>query len=276
MSMDPRDLQTRVDELPWYHTIDVAPRVTTKGMFDNRHALSIIPFPDLRGKRCLDVGTCNGLYAFHMEQQGAAEVVAVDLPDLADLDYPPDIRHHPTFDRSRSQLRPRRTGFDLLHEMLGSRVEWRGCNIYDLNPGDLGVFDVVVVASLLLHLRDPVRALDAVRSVVGGQLVVADYVHTPLTFRSRRRPLFELRGEGSDFQWWLGNDRGNRQLLHVSGFKIEEVSRYFVLRFGPDLDKEYFPRLGVGETAKAVINRALTGDSHRGHLHRAYRCRPRF
>lgn len=270
------DLKSRLDELFWYHTIDVAPGITTKGMFDNRHALSIIPFPDLRGKRCLDVGTCDGLYAFHMEQRGAAEVVAVDLSDLTDLDYPPEVRHQLAYDPSRSHLGPSRPGFDLLHEVLGSRVKWRGCNVYDLNRDDLGVFDVVVVGSLLLHLRDPVRALNAVRGVVGGQLIVADYVHTPLMVRSRRRPLFELRGEGPDFQWWVGNDRGNRQLLQVSGFNIEKVSRYFVLRFGPELDKEYVPKLGLRETVNAVINGALTGDRRRGHLHRAYRCRPRF
>lgn len=270
------DLKSRVDELLWYHTIDVVPGITTKGMFDNRHALSVIPFPDLRGKRCLDVGTCDGLYAFHMERQGASEVIAVDLPDLGQLDYPPEILHHPTFDRSQTQVLPRRTGFNLLHEVFESKVERRGCSIYDLSPEDLGKFDVVVVASLLLHLRDPVRALDAVRGVVSGDLIVADYIHTPLALRAGRRPLFELRGEGSDFQWWLGNDRGIRQLLHVGGFTVEESSRYFVLRYGGELGKEYpFPR-GMREGAKALINRALTGDSRRGHLHRAYRCRPRF
>lgn len=270
------DLKSQLEEMLWYHTIEVRPGLTTKGMFDNRHALSVIPFPDLRGKRCLDVGTCDGLYAFHMEKQGAAEVVAVDLPDLAQLDYPPEILHHPTFDRSQLQVVPRRTGFHLLHDVFQSKVSWRGCNIYDLNPEDFGKFDVVVVASLLLHLRDPIRALDAVRSVVKGDLVLADYIHTPLTLRGRTRPLFELRGEGSDFQWWLGNDRGVRQLLRVGGFTVEETSRYFVLRYGDELAKEYPPPGGLKEAAKGVVNRALTGDRRRGHLHRAYRCRPRF
>lgn len=270
------DLRRRIDEFLWYHTIDVTPEVATKGMFDNRHALSIIPFPDLRGKRCLDVGTCDGIYAFHMERSGASEVVAVDLPDLAELDYPPEFRNHPDFDRSQSAVVPRRRGFHMLHEEFGSKVEWRGCNVYDLNPEDFGKFDVVVVASLLLHLRDPVRALDAVRSVVGGQLVLADFVHTPLAVRRSRRPLFELRGEGSDFQWWLGNDRGIRQLLHVGGFTIEEVSRYFLLRYGPYLDKQYIPKRDLKQMTKDLVNFALTGDRHQGHLHRAYRCRPRF
>ena len=271
-------LQERLDQYDWYHSIDVAPGATTKGMFDNRHALSIIPFPDLRGKRCLDVGTCDGFYALHMERQGASEVVAVDVPDFTALDYPPDIRHDPTVDLSRKEMRGRHGGFPVLRDVLETKVEWRGCSVYDLSPDELGTFDVVVVGSLMLHLRDPVRALDAIRGVVRGSLVVAEYVHAPTTLRSRRHPLFELRGEGLDFQWWLGNERGIRHLLKVGGFDVEEVSRYFILRFGRawELKQQPLPRMNLRDRANMATSSALARDTSRGHLHRAYRCVPRF
>jgi tRNA (mo5U34)-methyltransferase len=271
-------LQERLDQYDWYHSIDLAPGVTTKGMFDNRHALSIIPFPDLRGKRCLDVGTHDGFFALHMERQGASEVLAVDLPDLAALDYPPEIRHDPTIDLSKKEMLSRHGGFPVLREVLDTKVEWRGSSVYDLNPDDVGTFDVVVVGSLLLHLRDPVRALDAVRGVVRGSLVVAEPVHAPLTMRSRRHPLFELRGEGSDFQWWLGNERGIRHLLKVGGFDVEEVSRYFLLRFGGawELKQSPLPPMNLRERANMAMSAALARDPRRGHLHRAYRCVRRF
>ena len=35
----------------WYHTMNVAPGVTTPGWFDLRAALDRIPLPDVRGKR---------------------------------------------------------------------------------------------------------------------------------------------------------------------------------------------------------------------------------
>src|SRR5690349_8091834 len=85
-------VQQRLDELGWYHTVDVIDGATTKGWFDLRHALPGIPFPDVRGKRCLDIGTWDGFYAFELERRGAAEVVALDVPDLAGIDYPPEIR----------------------------------------------------------------------------------------------------------------------------------------------------------------------------------------
>jgi len=272
---DTATLQARVDELLWYHSVDVKPGVATQGWWELRHALPLIPFPDLRGKRCLDIGTWDGFYAYEMERRGAAEVVAIDLLDISAIDYPPEIRANKTFDPSLGDKQLRSAGFRLLHDILDSKVEWRDCNIYDLDPVEMGTFDVVNLGSLLIHLRDPVRALDAVRSVTKGHFVCIDYVHPPLELLSRKRPLFQLQGEGSDFQWWLASDAGLRQLLHVGGFTIEEVSKYFLLRPGPRTLAVGKPSLR--DRARQATTLALAGDSTAGgHLHRAYRCRPRF
>ncbi|MFP5257316.1 MAG: class I SAM-dependent methyltransferase [Acidimicrobiia bacterium] len=274
---DAAEVQRRLDELLWYHTIDVVPGATTKGWFDLRHALPLLPFPDVAGKRCLDVGTWDGFYAFEMERRGAAEVVALDLVDRADIDYPPEVRADPSFDPSLEGVQPRPAGFHLLHEMLGSKVEWRGGNIYDLDPEEVGTFDVVVVGSLLVHLRDPVRALDAVRRVTDGVLLSVDYLHPPVHLLARRgRPLFELRGETSDFQWWLASDSGLRQLLKVGGFDVEATSPYFLLRPGPGGRPGPTDRGLRGRVKRANLRLLARDGTVGGHLHRAYRCRRRF
>lgn len=265
-------MRTAIDELLWYHTIDLAPGVTTKGWFDLRHALTLIPFPDVRGRRCLDIGTWDGFYAWELERRGAAEVVAVDLPDLVGIDWPPDALANPAFDPSHKKEQARPAGFNLIKELTESKVIWRGESIYDLDPAGVGTFDVVVCGSLLVHLRDPVRALDAVRRVTRGSFLSIDYVHAPLNLLSRRRPIFELRGKGRDFQWWLASDAGFRHLLDVAGFGVEQASKPFLLRPGqPEPPSGARPRL------KQALNWALTRDTTPGgHLHRAYLTCPRF
>ena len=271
------DTQRRVDELLWYHTIDVCDGVTTQGWFDLRHALPLMPFPDIRGMRCLDIGTWDGFYAYEMERRGAAEVVAIDVPDLAEIDYPPEVRADRSFDPSMPTAQPRSAGFQLLHELLDSKVQWRGMNIYDLDPAEVGSFDFVMLGSLLVHLRDPVRALDAVRTVTKGQFLVADYLHMPAHLLSRRRPLFELRGQTFDFQWWMANDAGLRQLLHVGGFTVDEVSKPFLLRPGPRGRTMVAASRHPKVLAKRALHQVLTGDATLGgHLHRAYLTHPRF
>lgn len=268
-------VQQRLDELGWYHTVDVVDGATTKGWFDLRHALPDIPFPDVRGKRCLDIGTWDGFYAFELERRGAEEVIALDVPDLSGIDYPPEVDAMVDFDRSQTSSQPRPSGFHLLKEILDSKVEWRAGNIYDLDPQEIGTFDVVVLGSLLVHLRDPVSALKAVHSVTRGQLLSIDHLHPPVQLLSRRRPLFQLRGMGTDFQWWLPNDAGARHLLHVGGFQVERTSPYFLLRHGAGNTHE--AGRSIGRRVTALGNRALAKDlGHSGHLHRAYLTRPRF
>lgn len=278
--LDARDVQARLDELLWYHTIEVVPGAVSKGWWDLRHALPLLPIPDVRGRRCLDVGTWDGFYAWELARRGAAEVVAVDLPDMQDIDWPPEVRAHPDHNPTlRESTQPRPAGFELVGELLDLPVTWQGCSIYDLHPDRVGTFDLVIVGSLLVHLRDPVRALDAVRSVVapGGRFLLIDYIHPPVNVLGRGRPLFELRGEGNDFQWWLASDLGLQQALKVGGFDIEERSKHFLLRPG----SHYPVRTLRPVTRRDHVSRALNWRWARdatlgGHLHRAYLTHPRF
>ena len=91
--MSNSELAESVASVPaWYHSIELAPDVVTPGYFDLRSIVDRLPWPDVRGKRCLDIGSYDGFYAFEMERRGAAEVVAVDVPDPNDWDWPPDAR----------------------------------------------------------------------------------------------------------------------------------------------------------------------------------------
>jgi len=267
------DIQAQLDELLWYHSIDVTPQASTKGWWELRHALPLMPFPDVKGKRCLDVGPWDGFYAYEMERRGAAEVVAVDVPDLTNLDYPPEVATFTGFDPSHSNSQDRAAGFKLLHDLFDSAVSWRGGSVYDLDARELGHFDVVIMGSLLVHLRDPVRALDAIRRVLapGGRFLSVDFIQPSTNLVStltRRRPLFELRGVGTDFQWWLASDAGYRHLLHVGGFQIEASSKPFLLRPGAMGTP---PSRSMSAQVQRVIRWLYCRDwTPGGHLHRAY------
>lgn len=277
MNPEPTEAEARqlLDELDWYHTIDVQPGIATRGWWDLRHAWDLIPWPDLSGKRCLDVGTWDGFYAFGMERRGAAEVIAIDIEDLTKLDFPPGVLDGFLDNLKSASRQPRRAGFDLLHRLLGSQVTWMPGSIYDLDKMDLGSFDVVVVGSLLLHLRDPIRALDAVRQVTAGSLISVEPLDPYLTLR-RGRPLFELHGQGSDFQWWIPGESGLERLVSCAGFRIERKSKKFLLRPGPAGVSARDTRMAKPrEQSLRVLTYLLTRDStYGGHLHQAMRCVP--
>jgi tRNA (mo5U34)-methyltransferase len=273
VDIDVAELDRKLAAHPfWYHTIDVAPGATTPGWFDLRHVVDDLPWPDVKGKRVLDIGTFDGFYAFEMERRGAAEVVAIDVEDHLLWDWPPDYRGEQLERDPGFAGPPKGAGFRLIAELTGSKAQWKPLSIYDLDPAVVGQFDVVVLGSLLLHLRDPIRALEAVRSVVapGGAFLSAEQVEPYLSF-FRNRPLFKLDGSGRNCQWWLANAAGHERMLFAAGFEVVDTTRPFVLRFN------IHPKPGRGRRHQALKlwNRWLTKDPEPGVLHRAALCRVR-
>jgi tRNA (mo5U34)-methyltransferase len=234
--MEAHDLDARVRALSWYHTIDLPHGVVTPGHFDTRPAVAHVPLPaDLSARRCLDVGTWDGFWAFEMERRGAASVTAIDLDDADRWDWPPRVRiagarHGPEY---LSQFRRGTAGFDLAHEALGARVERLDLSVYDLAPERVGTFDVVFLGSLLLHLRDPVAALDAIRRVCGGVLVCSEAIELIPSLLRPRTPTARLDGLDQPW-WWQPNVAAFHRMLTSAGFAIARRSRPYFIPLGAE------------------------------------------
>jgi tRNA (mo5U34)-methyltransferase len=144
----------------WWHSFELPDGQTIQGVSTlsaQKMRISQFPIPeDLRGKRVLDVGTWDGWFAMEMERRGA-EVVAVDRWE-----------------------NPR---FYEIHERLGSRVDYRQLSVYDLDPDQLGRFDIVLFMGVLYHLKHPLLALERVCSVAKDLVAVESFV-----LKDRHRP----------------------------------------------------------------------------------------
>lgn len=198
----------------WYHTIELPGGVVTPGMYDTRASAKSIPMPEsLSEKRCLDIGTSDGFWAFEMERRGAAEVVAIDTD--------PSARDHTRNAQKEEPPGPSREtrAFTLAHSALGSRVIRKEISIYELSPETVGTFDFVFLGSILVHLRDPVAALVRVRSVTDGELLSYEAVSPMLSLIHPRFPAAHFRGNRWN-AWWLPNKACHRQMIQASGFDL--------------------------------------------------------
>jgi tRNA (mo5U34)-methyltransferase len=259
------DLAARVAaQDDWYHTLELAPGVVTPGWFDTRAAATKVPLPaSLAGKRCLDIGTFDGFWAFEMERRGADEVVAIDIIDPTKWDWPPDA--DPKIIDDLSQRKGRGAGFEIAAEALGSKVVRHELSVYDLDPASIGTFDFVYMGSLLLHLRDPVLALDRARRVCGGRFLSVDAYDLWLTIMSPRRPVAHLDGLGRPW-WWKPNLAGLVRMIKVAGFRLLEPPSRFFMPAGPGhppappisalrhrAPREYFLRAKKGDPHAAIL-----------------------
>jgi tRNA (mo5U34)-methyltransferase len=240
-----------VRALDWWHVIEIAPGLVTPGSWDLRPTAERMPWPaSLEGGRCLDVGTMDGFWAFELERRGAGEVVAIDLVDPARHDSPFRQRHG----RSTPPRRLRGTTFRLAADLLGSRAHYRDLSVYDLDPREIGEFDLVVIGYVLQMLRDPLRALEAVRGVCRGHLLLLETVSLPLSLVPSPLTRLDARRDGSE--WFVFNRRGLRKALELAGFEVEVVTPIFRDHYGP-------PRVGepIAPGARAMYVAGLRGRS---------------
>lgn len=261
----------------WYHTIELAPGVVTPGRVDTRSAIAYVPLPaSLAGMRCLDVGTWDGFWAFEMERRGAAEVHALDVPDPYRWDWPARARIRESYDGGKANLEAIKqagNGFPIASEALGSSVQRHELTVYEISPELLGTFDFVFVGSILLHLRDPVGALERIRTVARGEVLFNECFEYVLSKLHPRTPSARLDAEDRCW-WWQPNLAALHSMIEQAGYEILERGNPYFMPFGPSYIK---PRQGPRDVVRRM--RTLKGWEElvlyrRGIAHAAVRARP--
>ena len=223
-------LREEVAGRDWYHTLELGDGIVTPGWFDTRGLTAKLPMPaGLHGKRCLDIGTYDGFWAFEMERRGG-EVTAIDILDDTRWDWPANASaaHREAIE----QRKGRGDGFLIARRALGSAVVRLDCSIYDLDPAVHGRFDFVFVGSLLLHLRDPVLALERVRAVTRGQLLILDAVALGLTLLGPRSPWMAFYGDGRPY-WCKPNRAALGRMAQAAGWQYASPPRLILIPAGP-------------------------------------------
>lgn len=137
----------------WHQRWEIFPGVFVPGRNDVEYLCNATQLPiDLQGMRVLDVGAWHGCFSFECERRGADEVVALSLEN------------------------PATNGFNRLKQLIGSKVRYIEGSVYTLSSKELGKFDIILFFGVLYHLRYPLLAIDRLRGVSGGEILIETYV----------------------------------------------------------------------------------------------------
>lgn len=167
------------EDCRFYHTLELPEHGVIEGDWDLRNGVrDYLGHVELRGKRVLEVGTASGFLCFAMEQMGA-EVVAFDLDEQTDTDMVPMARY-PDLAKlridHRDLIRRIHNSYWFAHRALGSKARVVYGTAYEIPPG-IGPVDVATFGSILLHLRDPFRAVASAAPLVRETIIVTEVLH---------------------------------------------------------------------------------------------------
>jgi tRNA (mo5U34)-methyltransferase len=208
----------------WHQKWEVFRGVNTPGRNSVSRLCDRVQLPaDLSGKRVLDIGAWNGCYSFECERRGASEVVAYGLEN------------------------PEVAGFNRLKALLGSRVRYVQGTTYTLSPQQLGEFDFILFFGVLYHLRYPLLAIDRIRAVSRGEVLIETHTLTSrhllrspfwpfsallglaVVFRStplwRQYKEFELHPEDQS-NWFGPNIKAVIESFETAGFSVRHIASW--------------------------------------------------
>jgi tRNA (mo5U34)-methyltransferase len=210
-ALDPQTLRAEVEQIKWWHPIDLGGGLVTPGIDVTPARLAEIRMPqDLSGLTVLDIGAWDGFFSFEAERRGARRVLATD-----------------SFCWDGGGWGTKK-GFDLARRALGSRVEDKRIEVLDLSPETVGVFDVVLFLGILYHMKHPLLALERVASVTKRQLIMQTQVDMLAVGRPAMAfyPVNELGGDPTN---WVGpNPPAVQAMLETAGFRrVEILSKSF-------------------------------------------------
>lgn len=196
-------LRKEVEALRWWHRIDLGNGIVTPGHVDTGRMVQKLHMPDsLAGKTVLDIGAWDGFYSFEAERRGASRVLALDWMAWG----------------GGEQTWGSKAGFDLAHRVLGSKVETRLADAMQLDPNEIGMFDLVLYLGVLYHMRHPQLALERVFSVTREMAIV----ETQALLRFRKPMLEFYPGDelfGDPTNWFAPNAPAIEGMLKTAGFR---------------------------------------------------------
>src|SRR2546422_3568335 len=212
IEVDPALARATVERVPfWFHTFGLnrAEGIYTPGAArDHRYRLSMLP-DDFVGMSVLDVGTFDGFYAFLAERRGAERVVGVDN------------EQYRLWVASRWDIELEGgEGFRAIHRLLGSAVEYRRMDAFDLDRLQER-FDLVYCFGILHRVENPLGLLRVLRgrTAPGGTVLVETYGVRPA---DRDSPSIRVSEPDEvyardEFVYWGFGNAGLDRLARIAG-----------------------------------------------------------
>ena len=166
------------------------------------------------GRTFLDVGTASGFLLFEAEKHGAS-VTGFDAESGAQYQAIPG-RGAPDYSDGYRRMQ---NGFWLAYKAFDLRAKVIDGDIYRMSEL-VPKHDIVLLGQILVHLRDPLGAIQQASLVANDYLVI-----TEGSFEFPTPSALFLGRAGNEMTWWHLSDTIYHQWLSLLGFDVVSTSK---------------------------------------------------
>ena len=178
----------------FYHTMNIPGHGLVKGQWDIRgREQEYLGCVNFEGKRVLELGTADGFLCFYMESKGA-EVITHDLSKEDSWDIVPFCNTAKTIWTPEEWKRfseRQNNGYWFAHGAMKSKAKACHSSIYEI-PEQIGLVDISIFGSILLHVRDPFLALEKVLRLTKETVVIIDLPKGSSVFPTKLFPVIQI------------------------------------------------------------------------------------
>jgi O-methyltransferase len=226
--------QLTLEDCDWYHTTELPDGTVIFGQWDLQgHESEYLGNVPLDGRRVLEAGPASGFLTYWMEGRGA-DVTSFEAGYDVGFDYVPAVDGadygvwQADFMKHIARVN---NSWWLQHRDRASAARIVYGDIYNL-PEDLGTFDVSVFGSILLHLRDPFRALQQAAAHTDQTMVVTDLLHAGFEDADDAvlRWGMDTASTGPSHSWWCLSPGAVTRMLWRLGFGRTQLTTYVIPR----------------------------------------------
>jgi SAM-dependent methyltransferase len=223
-------MSLRESDYYWYHTIDLPQHGRVRGHWELSNVREkFLGGIELNGKRILEAGAASGRVTLELEQAGGI-VTALDIGG----EFQPDFISYAPMDHT-DFLRRLNNSHRLVREVFQLKAEFRQGTVYQPIAGQ---FDIGILGNILLHLRDPFKAIYNVARASKEKVVIVESLWN--------WPLFlylEFLAKASQLPFVVtGNNRHPEQTLFIPTLGLKEQCVWWFLR--PSLIKRMVALMG--------------------------------
>lgn len=235
---DPPSEKIDYEDCFFYHTIEIPGKGLVEGISDMRPAVPVLfDTVDFKNKKVIEVGPAGGFLSFEMEKRGA-NVTSVELGQNDRWDIVPhaSIDIDRTEESYREHLTQLRNSYWFAHRQLNSNSKVVHGSCYQIEKLGLKA-NIGLFSNLLVHLRDPLRAIQSMANSVSDTMILCDAepysesrLRSPLRYLARFVPYAQFIPKPNDklntHTWWHLSPILISNYLKVLGFTNVKLS-YF-------------------------------------------------